>query len=40
LGKEKKIKIYFVECPKMALDKAFFTECQTRDTRQRFFLKY
>jgi hypothetical protein len=36
LGKEK-IKIYFAECPKMALDKAFFTECQTRDTRQRFF---
>jgi hypothetical protein len=37
-GKEKKkIKIYFVECPIMALDKAFFAECQTWDTRQRFF---
>jgi hypothetical protein len=33
----KKIKIYFVECQKMILDKVFFTECQTGGTRQRFF---
>jgi hypothetical protein len=38
-GKEnkKKIKIYFAECPRVALGKAFFAECETWDTRQRFF---
>jgi hypothetical protein len=34
-GREKKkIKIYFAECPIMALGKAFFAECQARDTQQ------
>jgi hypothetical protein len=33
----KKIKICFVECPKKALGKQGFAECQLVDTRQRIF---
>jgi hypothetical protein len=31
----KKIKIYFAECPRQALGKAYSAECQTVDTRTR-----
>jgi tRNA splicing ligase len=35
-GREnKKIKMYFAECPQMTLGKACFAECQLGDTRQR-----
>jgi hypothetical protein len=33
----KKIKIYFVECPSVTLGKAYFVECWTCDTRQRSY---
>jgi hypothetical protein len=33
----KKIKIYFAECPEMTLGKEAFVECQLVDTRQRIF---
>jgi hypothetical protein len=33
----KKIKIWFIECPKKALGKEGFAECQPVDTRQRIF---
>jgi hypothetical protein len=35
--KNKKNKIYFAECPRLALDKPLFTKCQTGGTRQSFF---
>jgi hypothetical protein len=35
LGKEKKIKTYFAECPKKTLGKAYFAECQSGSTRQK-----
>jgi hypothetical protein len=39
--KRKKIKIYFAECPRMALGTAYSAECKTWDTRQRsFFAEY
>ena len=31
----KKIKMYFAECPEMTLGKVSFAECQLVDTRQR-----
>jgi hypothetical protein len=34
---KKKIKIYFVECLRMALGKAFFVECQAWDNQQSSF---
>jgi hypothetical protein len=34
---KKIIKMYFVECPRMALGKARFAECQAWDTRYRVF---
>jgi hypothetical protein len=33
--KNKKIKIYFAECLRMALGKDFFAECQPWGTRQK-----
>jgi hypothetical protein len=34
---KKKIKIYFAECPRIALDKTWFVECRSCDTRERSY---
>jgi hypothetical protein len=40
-GREnKKIKMYFAECPEMTLGKGWFAECQLVDTRQRIVKAY
>jgi hypothetical protein len=39
VGKKKRIKIYFVGCQNETLDKAFFAECLSWDTRQSILKK-